>query len=121
MTEERKERGTAFFSKFGPYIIGLAICIVVPPFLPMYVQSVLSKVAVFAIFAMSLDLLMGYTGLLSLGHAAFFGVGGYMAAIIMKNFEITNFWIFVNSLKDTANLLVIYEQDTKNKSDLPSI
>jgi branched-chain amino acid transport system permease protein len=36
---------------------------------------------------------MGYTGLLSLGHAAFFGVGGYMAAILIKNFEITNFWI----------------------------
>jgi branched-chain amino acid transport system permease protein len=74
-------------------MIGLAIFLIVPPFLPMYVQSIVTKVAVFAIFAMSLDLIMGYTGLLSLGHAAFFGVGGYMAAILIKNFEITNFWI----------------------------
>jgi branched-chain amino acid transport system permease protein len=74
-------------------MIGLAIFLIVPPFLPMYVQSIITKVAVFAIFAMSLDLIMGYTGLLSLGHAAFFGVGGYMAAILIKNFEITNFWI----------------------------
>ncbi|MBW1801175.1 MAG: branched-chain amino acid ABC transporter permease [Deltaproteobacteria bacterium] len=90
---EGRQHREAFFAKYGPYVIGLVICIVVPPFLPMYVQSVLTKVAVFAIFAMSLDLIMGYTGLLSLGHAAFFGVGGYMAAILMKNFEITNFWI----------------------------
>jgi len=90
---ERKEDRAAFFATYGPYIFGLAVGIVVPPFLPMYVQSVLTKVAVFAIFAMSLDLIMGYTGLLSLGHAAFFGVGGYMAAILMKNFDISNFWI----------------------------
>jgi branched-chain amino acid transport system permease protein len=83
----------AIFASYGPYMIGLAIFLIVPPFLPMYVQSIITKVAVFAIFAMSLDLIMGYTGLLSLGHAAFFGVGGYMAAILIKNFEITNFWI----------------------------
>ncbi len=83
----------AIFTSYGPYMIGLAIFLIVPPFLPMYVQSIITKVAVFAIFAMSLDLIMGYTGLLSLGHAAFFGVGGYMAAILIKNFEITNFWI----------------------------
>jgi branched-chain amino acid transport system permease protein len=92
MTVKRPYR-PAFFASYGPYMIGLAIFLIVPPFLPMYVQSIITKVAVFAIFAMSLDLIMGYTGLLSLGHAAFFGVGGYMAAILIKNFEITNFWI----------------------------
>jgi branched-chain amino acid transport system permease protein len=38
------------------------------------------EVLIFAIFAMSLDLLMGYAGLVSFGHAAFFGLGGYVVA-----------------------------------------
>jgi branched-chain amino acid transport system permease protein len=37
----------------------------------------LSKVLIMAIFAMSLDLLVGYTGLVSFGHAAYFGLAGY--------------------------------------------
>jgi branched-chain amino acid transport system permease protein len=41
-----------------------------------YLQ-LLSKIMLMAIFAMSLDLLVGFTGLVSLGHAAFFGIGGY--------------------------------------------
>jgi branched-chain amino acid transport system permease protein len=40
---------------------------------------------------------MGYTGLLSLGHAAFFGVGGYTAAILIRKFDIVSFWIVAPS------------------------
>jgi len=44
-------------------------------------KDLLTEIAILAIFAMSLDLLAGYTGMVSLGHAAFFGVGAYgMAA-----------------------------------------
>ncbi len=57
----------------------------------------MSKVIIFAVFAMSLDIVMGYTGLLSLGHAAFFGVGGYTTAILMKKFDIMSFWIIAPS------------------------
>ncbi|HEY9163503.1 MAG TPA: branched-chain amino acid ABC transporter permease [Magnetovibrio sp.] len=39
-----------------------------------------TKIAALALFAMSLDLLLGYTGLVSFGHAAFFGIGAYAAA-----------------------------------------
>ena len=77
----------------APYLLGCVIFAVLPSFLPVYVQSVLTKVLIFAVFAMSLDIVMGYTGLLSLGHAAFFGVGGYTAAILMKKFDILSFWI----------------------------
>ncbi len=45
-----------------------------------YVLSLGVEVLIFAIFAMSLDLLLGYTGLPSFGHAAFFGVGAYILA-----------------------------------------
>ena len=46
-----------------------------------YVQMV-SRMMILAIFAMSLDLLQGVTGLVSLGHAAYFGVAGYALAFI---------------------------------------
>ncbi len=45
-------------------------------------QVLASQIAAMALFALSLDLLIGYAGLLSLGHAVFFGVGAYTAGII---------------------------------------
>lgn len=44
-------------------------------------------IAIYAILAMSLDLVVGYTGLLSLAHAAFFGIGAYAVAILTTRFE----------------------------------
>lgn len=44
----------------------------------------ISEIAVVALFAISLDLILGYTGIVSLGHAAFFGVGAYAAALFAK-------------------------------------
>jgi len=73
-------------------IIGL-ILIILPLILPSYLLSMLTKVLIFAIFAMSLNLIWGYTGLMSLGHAAFFGVGGYTVAILIKHCGIKSFWI----------------------------
>jgi branched-chain amino acid transport system permease protein len=58
----------------------LALLVAFPLVAPPYPRSLMIEVLVFAIFAMSLDLLMGYTGLVSFGHAAFFGLGGYVAA-----------------------------------------
>ncbi len=43
-------------------------------------REMLAEIAIFAIFAMSLDLLVGYAGMVSLGHAAFFGIGAYVTA-----------------------------------------
>ena len=56
-----------------------------------YVQLV-SKVMIMAIFAMSLDLLVGYAGLVSLGHAAFFGLAGYVVALMSPQYEAGNLW-----------------------------
>ena len=49
-----------------------------------FVVKTLTEVLIFGIFAMSLDLLLGYTGLVSFGHAAFFGVGAYAAGYLAK-------------------------------------
>jgi branched-chain amino acid transport system permease protein len=57
-----------------------------------YIQLV-TKIMIMAIFAMSLDLLVGYTGLVSLGHAAFFGVAGYALALASPQYEAGNLWL----------------------------
>ncbi|WP_038209302.1 branched-chain amino acid ABC transporter permease [Xenophilus azovorans] len=44
-----------------------------------------NEIAIVALFAMSLDLILGYTGIVSLGHAAFFGFGAYAAALFAKH------------------------------------
>lgn len=49
-----------------------------------------TKIAALALFAMSLDLLLGYTGLVSFGHAAFFGIGAYAAAKAAPDYAAAN-------------------------------
>ncbi|MBS0533177.1 MAG: branched-chain amino acid ABC transporter permease [Proteobacteria bacterium] len=50
---------------------------------------ILTEIAWLALFALSLDLILGYAGILSLGHAAFFGVGSYAAALLAKHGIVT--------------------------------
>jgi branched-chain amino acid transport system permease protein len=46
---------------------------------------ILNEIAIFALFALSLDLILGYAGIVSLGHAAFFGLGAYAAGLICRH------------------------------------
>jgi len=50
---------------------------------------ILAEIAILALFALSLDLILGYAGIISLGHAAFFGFGGYAAGLIAKHGLVT--------------------------------
>jgi branched-chain amino acid transport system permease protein len=52
-----------------------------------------AKILIMAIFALSLDLLVGHTGLISFGHAAYFGVAAYTLALITPKYEAANFWL----------------------------
>lgn len=63
-------------------VLAIVVSLAIPFGLPTFYISLLTKMIIFALFAMSLDLLLGYTGLPSLGHAAFFGVAGYAAGIL---------------------------------------
>lgn len=54
---------------------------VLPMFLPSYFQDLALKIIIYAIFALSLELLVGTTGLVSLGHAAFFGIAAYVTGL----------------------------------------
>lgn len=53
-------------------------------FLPPGKHLLLNEVAILALFALSLDLILGYAGIISLGHAAFFGTGAYAAGLLCK-------------------------------------
>jgi branched-chain amino acid transport system permease protein len=59
------------------------------PFQGIVYDLFMMKVFCFAIFAASLNLLLGYAGLLSFGHAAFFGTGAYITAYVMKEWGLT--------------------------------
>lgn len=48
-----------------------------------YPVKLLQEILIWGVFAMSLDLLMGYAGMVSFGHSAFFGIGGYVAALAL--------------------------------------
>jgi len=61
------------------WIAALAVYVVFPAYLQLA-----SQVAIAALFALSLDLILGYAGIVSLGHAAFFGIGAYAAGITSK-------------------------------------
>jgi branched-chain amino acid transport system permease protein len=58
------------------------LLLAVPLFVNQYGQIILTEVFILALFAASLHLLMSFGGMVSFGHAAFFGVGGYAAALV---------------------------------------
>jgi branched-chain amino acid transport system permease protein len=64
-------------------IVVLALLLALPQMMRPYYVGLVTKMVIFALFAMSLDLLLGYTGLASLGHAAFFGVAAYAVALLV--------------------------------------
>jgi branched-chain amino acid transport system permease protein len=65
--------------------IGYALALVVALVLPFYLYPIfLMKIMCFALFACAFNLLIGYTGLLSFGHAAFFGGAGYVTGHALK-------------------------------------
>jgi branched-chain amino acid transport system permease protein len=66
-------------------VIGIAVAIA----LPRVLYSVLAlRILLWALFAVSVDLLLGYGGMLSFGHAAFWGGGGYAAALLAKTYDL---------------------------------
>lgn len=76
-----------------PFAIAAAAAVLATPlFLGPYYQGMATEMLIFALFAMSLDLLLGYTGLASLGHAAYFGVGGYTVALLSLRYS-SNLWL----------------------------
>lgn len=69
----------------GPAMLwsmGVIVLVTLPLILPPYYVGLVVKMMVFALFAMSLDLLLGYAGMPSLGHAAYFGMAAYTTGLL---------------------------------------
>lgn len=94
--------------KYTTYPILIFIFIILPPFLPMYLQSMATKILIFSIFALSLNLLWGYSGLISLGHATYFGVGAYASTIMIVHLGIENFWLATLIAIFVAGLIAVF-------------
>lgn len=99
-------------SRFDGVILAV-LAILVVGFPPLMVAldadfyiSVVSRIAIFAIAATSLNLILGYGGLVSFGHAAFFGVGGYTMAILISEGVISG-WIGFPVAIGAAALLAV--------------
>jgi branched-chain amino acid transport system permease protein len=80
-------------------VLGVAAAVLVlallPAVLPPFETLQVSYGLIFAIAALGFNLLLGYTGLLSFGHSAFFGTGAYMAAFLVKYAGVTSMEAFV--------------------------
>lgn len=74
-------------------LVILIIVAVLPTFLPTYLRSLITSMFIFGIFSLSLNILLGYTGLFTLGHAAFFGMGAYATGILVSKADIHSFWL----------------------------
>ena len=62
------------------------------PFLVPY-ESLATQVLIFGLFALGFNLLYGYTGLLSFGHAAYYGLGAYGAGLALAKLKLTSLWL----------------------------
>src|ERR1700716_2551989 len=60
----------------------LAVAIVLPPYFGIYYTRFATQIAIYGMAALSIDLLLGYTGLITFGQAALFGVGAYAAGML---------------------------------------
>jgi len=90
----KQDRGQdRWISRGAPYILGTLVLLVTPLFLDTYGQGLMTRFLIFALFAMSFNIVFGYAGLMSLGHAAFFGAGGYTVALLKLHYDVNLFWI----------------------------
>jgi urea transport system permease protein len=71
-------------SRWGPLVLILALLVMAPLLITDFRLGLLGKFLSLAILAMSLNLIWGYGGMLSLGHGVFFGLGGYAMAMFLK-------------------------------------
>jgi branched-chain amino acid transport system permease protein len=85
-----KRHATIYWTAF---IVIVALLAVAPLVLPEFWRRFLTEILIWGLLAMSSDLLIGYTGMVSFGHAAFFGMGMYGAAAALLMVRPANLWL----------------------------
>lgn len=90
----RKKRGQALVQSWADHqkpvlLVALVLAIAVPAILDTrYVTTIMINCALYGVLALSLNLITGFMGITSLGHAAFYGIGAYTAAILSTRYNI---------------------------------
>jgi branched-chain amino acid transport system permease protein len=108
-TGGRREGGRTWWPQWLPYLAAGLILMALLPWFSNYLRYVITKVLIYAIFAMSLNLLYGYSGLFCLGQAVFFGVGGYISGILMIHYQVTSFWwVFPASILAAGGVAALF-------------
>ncbi len=77
------------------FAVVLALLIVAPLVLPEFWRRFLTEILIWGLLAMSSDILIGYTGMVSFGHSAFFGLGMYGAAAALLMVSPPNLWLAI--------------------------
>ena len=83
-------RATVYWTGFA---VILALLIIAPLVLPEFWRRFLTEILIWGLLAMSSDILIGYTGMVSFGHSAFFGLGMYGAAAALLTAEAPSLWL----------------------------
>src|SRR5262249_16378815 len=70
-----------------PWLVG-GLLVAAPWLVARHQLSILAALLIFGLLALSLDLIMGYTGMVSFGHAAYFGLGAYAGALALLTWQV---------------------------------
>jgi branched-chain amino acid transport system permease protein len=74
-------------------LVAAALLMLFPLVAEKFYLQLVTKIMILSIFTLSLDLLVGYTGLVSLGHAAYFGIAAYTFALVSQAADPANLWL----------------------------
>ena len=88
------DRGNRTFVWILGAVLALAL---LAPYSGPFILILIMHALIFGILAMSVDILLGFTGLASLGQAAYLGVGAYLTAIFATRYELGLGWDFIAS------------------------
>jgi branched-chain amino acid transport system permease protein len=88
------------WTEWLPWVAALAFFFVLPEYL-----SLGARILIFILFALSLDLILGYAGIVTLGHSAFFGLGAYTAGILSAKLGINDPFLQLLAAAATSALL----------------
>jgi branched-chain amino acid transport system permease protein len=83
---------TAYWTGFA---IILALLVIAPLVLPEFWRRFVTEILIWGLLAMSSDILIGYTGMVSFGHSVFFGLGMYCAAAALLSVKPPNLWLAI--------------------------
>jgi len=92
---EKQSTGHRALIYWTGFSVILALLIIAPLVLPEFWRRFLTEILIWGLLAMSSDILIGYTGMVSFGHSAFFGLGMYGAAAALLSVQPPNLWLAV--------------------------